>query len=75
MIVAPPRCRARPCVGPVRPAGDKPLHKAEGGRVEIIPTTSSWFGVTYKEDAPFVENSLRELINKGEYPEKLWESK
>ncbi len=32
----------------------------EGGRVEIIPTTSSWFGVTYKEDAPFVEKSLNE---------------
>jgi dTDP-glucose pyrophosphorylase len=47
----------------------------EGGRVEIIPTTSSWFGVTYKEDAPFVENSLRDLIQKGEYPERLWESK
>ncbi len=44
----------------------------EGGRVEIIPTTSSWFGVTYKEDAPFVENSLNELIGKGEYPERLW---
>lgn len=44
----------------------------EGGRVEIIPTTSSWFGVTYKEDAPFVENSLNDLIKKGEYPERLW---
>ena len=44
----------------------------EGGRVEIIPTTSSWFGVTYKEDAPFVENSLHELVQKGEYPERLW---
>ncbi len=44
----------------------------EGGKVEIIPTTSSWFGVTYKEDAPFVENSLNELVQKGEYPERLW---
>lgn len=44
----------------------------EGGKVEIIPTTSSWFGVTYKEDAPFVEQSLKELIGKGEYPEYLW---
>jgi hypothetical protein len=44
----------------------------EGGKVEIIPTTSSWFGVTYKEDAPFVEQSLKELIAKGEYPEYLW---
>ena len=44
----------------------------EGGKVEIIPTTSNWFGVTYKEDAPFVEKSLNDLISKGEYPERLW---
>lgn len=44
----------------------------EGGRVEIIPTTSSWFGVTYKEDAPYVEKSLNELVSKNEYPERLW---
>ncbi|MGZ8541912.1 MAG: nucleotidyltransferase family protein [Chitinophagaceae bacterium] len=44
----------------------------ESGRVEIIPTTSSWFGVTYKEDAPYVEKSLQELIQKGEYPQRLW---
>ena len=46
----------------------------ESGRVEIIPTTSNWFGVTYKEDAPFVEESLRTLIANKEYPEYLWKS-
>lgn len=46
---------------------------AEGGTVEVIPTTSSWFGVTYKEDAPFVQESLNKLIREGEYPENLWE--
>ena len=44
----------------------------EGGRVEVVPTTSSWFGVTYKEDAPFVEKSLNDLISAGEYPSRLW---
>lgn len=44
----------------------------EGGKIEIVPTTSLWFGVTYKEDAPFVEKSLNELIKKGEYPTSLW---
>jgi NDP-sugar pyrophosphorylase family protein len=44
----------------------------EGGRIEVIPTSSSWFGVTYKEDAPFVEKSLNELVKQGEYPERLW---
>ncbi len=44
----------------------------EGGKVEVIPTTSLWFGVTYKEDAPFVEQSLHKLITNGEYPDRLW---
>ncbi len=44
----------------------------DGGRIGIIPTTSLWFGVTYKEDAPFVEQNLRKLINAGVYPENLW---
>lgn len=44
----------------------------EGGVVKVIPTISQWFGVTYKEDAPAVEKSLTELVNKGEYPERLW---
>jgi hypothetical protein len=44
----------------------------DGGSVKVIPTTSSWFGVTYKEDAPFVEQSLKLLIDSGEYPERLW---
>lgn len=44
----------------------------EGGTIEIIPTSSLWFGVTYKEDAPFVKKNLNELVSSGEYPENLW---
>ncbi len=44
----------------------------EGGKVEVIPTTSLWFGVTYKEDAPFVQQSLQQLFANGEYPDSLW---
>jgi len=44
----------------------------ERGKIEILPTTSLWFGVTYKEDAPFVAKSLQQLISHGEYPESLW---
>jgi hypothetical protein len=43
-----------------------------GSQVQVIPTSSSWFGVTYKEDAPFVEQSLNKLIAAGEYPDNLW---
>jgi Nucleotidyl transferase len=45
---------------------------SEGGKIEVIPTSSSWFGVTYKEDAPFVQDSLNQLIKAGEYPDNLW---
>ena len=44
----------------------------EGGKIKVVPTQSSWFGVTYKEDAPFVQQSLEILINAGVYPSKLW---
>lgn len=39
---------------------------------KVLRTNSSWFGVTYKEDRPIVVESIRQLIAKGEYPEKLW---
>jgi choline kinase len=42
------------------------------GRIKVIPTSALWFGVTYKEDAPGVIESLHKLIAAGEYPEKLW---
>lgn len=42
------------------------------GQVQVIPTSSNWFGVTYKEDAPYVQASLQKLIAAGEYPDNLW---
>ena len=42
------------------------------GKIKVIPTSSQWFGVTYKEDAPGVVASLNKLIVDGEYPERLW---
>jgi hypothetical protein len=51
--------------------GDQFINKGFG-KIKVIPTSSQWFGVTYKEDAPGVERSLNNLIKKGEYPEKLW---
>jgi choline kinase len=44
----------------------------EGGKISLIPTSASWFGVTYKEDAPIVRDKLHELINRNEYPGDLW---
>jgi NDP-sugar pyrophosphorylase family protein len=43
-----------------------------GGEIKVIPTSSQWFGVTYKEDAPGVKKSVDELITNNEYPSGLW---
>ncbi len=45
------------------------------GVIKVIPTSSQWFGVTYKEDAPIVERNLNELVQKGAYPASLWNNK
>lgn len=41
--------------------------------VKVLEANSPWFGVTYKEDKPFVIEKINALIAKGEYPDKLWE--
>jgi hypothetical protein len=46
--------------------------KSGKGIIKVIPTTSQWFGVTYKEDAPSVQASLDKLVDAGEYPQNLW---
>src|ERR1700676_3286449 len=51
--------------------GDRFIHEGKG-QIKIIPTSSSWFGVTYKEDAPSVQESINKLVESGAYPEKLW---
>jgi dTDP-glucose pyrophosphorylase len=45
----------------------------DGGMIRVIRTHVPWFGVTYKEDAPEVQKRLNELVEKGEYPDRLWE--
>ena len=45
----------------------------EGGKCKVLPTDSKWFGVTYQEDKPIVENGIRKLIEAGDYPSKLWD--
>ena len=40
---------------------------------KVISTTSTWYGVTYKEDADGVKKALKDMVEKGEYPEHLWD--
>ena len=40
--------------------------------IDVIKTTSTWYGMTYKEDQKDVEKAIKDLIEKGVYKEKLW---
>ena len=38
---------------------------------QVLPTDSSWFGVTYREDKPYVMDEIKKLVDAGEYPSNL----
>jgi len=40
--------------------------------IQILTSNSRWFGVTYREDKPFVVESIRKMVDAGIYPEKLF---
>jgi len=48
------------------------LVKSNTASFKVVPTSNQWFGVTYKEDKPYVQASIDQLIKDGVYPEKLW---
>jgi dTDP-glucose pyrophosphorylase len=41
-------------------------------RIKVLMSNERWFGVTYREDKPFVVESVREMINRGVYPESIY---
>ncbi len=41
--------------------------------VQVLRSNSLWFGVTYKEDKPYVVEAIQKLITSGKYPQKLFE--
>jgi len=41
-------------------------------KCKVLRSPDQWFGVTYREDRPQVVESIRKLIAKGDYPERLW---
>lgn len=40
--------------------------------VEVLSADSPWFGVTYKEDKPYVIEQIQKLTDAGVYPANLW---
>ena len=41
-------------------------------QVKCVQASSSWMGITYREDLDEVKENIRTLIKKGEYKESLW---
>ncbi len=50
------------------------LTKENEASFKVLPTSSTWFGVTYKEDKPIVQEKLLALVKDGVYPENLWDA-
>mgnify|MGYP003299638920 CR=1 FL=1 len=61
-----------PGVYSARYAGDECSSEKNIEKVKVLKTQSTWFGVTYVEDKPFVESQIKELIQSGEYPVRLF---
>ena len=46
---------------------------SEGGAtVDVLTMDEPWFGVTYPEDKPSVQASLKSVVDQGMYPSPLW---
>jgi NDP-sugar pyrophosphorylase family protein len=48
------------------------LLQAGQARVKVLPTHEKWYGVTYPQDRPIVQEAIHQRIQQGIYPEKLW---
>jgi UTP-glucose-1-phosphate uridylyltransferase len=40
--------------------------------IKILMSNEHWFGVTYREDKPFVVDSINKMISKGIYPSSIY---
>jgi NDP-sugar pyrophosphorylase family protein len=40
--------------------------------IKILMSNEHWFGVTYREDKPFVVDSINKMISEGVYPSNLY---
>ncbi len=41
--------------------------------INILMSSERWFGVTYREDKPFVVDSIRKMIREGIYPARIYQ--
>ncbi len=40
--------------------------------VDVLKSDSKWYGITYHEDKAEVVQAIQDMVDRGEYPEKLW---
>lgn len=48
------------------------LLQEERATVSVLKSADKWYGVTYKEDKPFVVEAMQNLKDQGLYPQHLW---
>lgn len=41
-------------------------------RIQVLMSNEKWFGVTYREDKPFVVENISRMIREGVYPKSLY---
>jgi len=39
---------------------------------KVLNTETKWFGITYREDRPMVQDNILKLVKDGVYPDNLW---
>jgi hypothetical protein len=49
------------------------LVKEKACNIKVLSSKDKWFGVTYKEDKPEVEERIQKMKDDGIYPDVLWE--
>jgi len=48
------------------------LIQSEREEVHVLRSNANWFGVTYKEDKPYVMGEIQKLVDGNVYPKKLF---
>lgn len=41
-------------------------------KIKVLMSNERWFGVTYREDKPFVVDSINKMVSKGLYPSSIY---
>lgn len=47
------------------------LNERGEAKIDLLHSSDSWFGITYREDLPAAKAAVRRLVERGGYPEKL----